>query len=98
MELGAWLMEAWNMPTEIIAVQKEHHNTDYDGVHASYVRLVMLADHLLKGLELGDETIDSVPAELLTALGLEQAQVMKVLERTVESRDELDTMARQLVA
>lgn len=86
------------MPAEIIVVQKEHHNTDYDGVHADYVRLVTLADHLLKGLELGDAVSDTLPADMLAAMGLEKGQVLKVLERTVESREELDTMARQLVA
>lgn len=98
MELGAWLMEAWSMPAEIIVVQKEHHNTDYDGVHADYVHLVALADRLLKGMELGDAASDTLPTEMLATMGLEREQVLKVLERTVESREELDTMARQLVA
>ncbi|HEC18654.1 MAG TPA: HDOD domain-containing protein [Gammaproteobacteria bacterium] len=98
MEMGAWLMEAWNMPTEIITVQQEHHNPDYDGPHANYVHVVALADHLLKGLDMGDAESDVLPAELLASLGLDTEQVAKVLERTVESREELDTMARQLVA
>ena len=98
MEMGAWLMEAWNMPSEIIVVQQEHHNPAYDGLHANYVQVVALADRLLKGMDMGDAESDELPADLLASLGLTTDQVAEVLERTVESRDELDTMARQLVA
>jgi HD-like signal output (HDOD) protein/prolyl-tRNA editing enzyme YbaK/EbsC (Cys-tRNA(Pro) deacylase) len=98
MEMGAWLMDAWNMPQEILVVQKEHHNLNYDGPHAVYVRLVALADRLLKGMDMGDAASDELPDDLLASLGLDAGQVAKVLERMVEGRDELDTMARQLVA
>lgn len=86
------------MPQEILVVQKEHHNLDYDGPHAIYVHLVALADRMLKGLGMGDAASDELPANLLAAVGLDAGQMTKVLERMVESRDELDTMARQLVA
>jgi HD-like signal output (HDOD) protein/prolyl-tRNA editing enzyme YbaK/EbsC (Cys-tRNA(Pro) deacylase) len=98
MEMGAWLMEAWNMPQEIIVVQQEHHNPYYEGPHANYVHVVALANHLLKGLDMGDAETEELPAGLLASVGLGAEQVASVLERTVESRDELDTMARQLVA
>lgn len=98
MELGAWLMEAWNMPQEVLVVQREHHNPGYGGVHANYVHLVALADHLLKGHGIGDASHSDIPAVVLTASGLDEDQVMKVLEQTIESREELDNMARQLVA
>ena len=98
MEMGAWLMEAWNMPQEIIVVQQEHHNLDYSGPHANYVHLVTLADRLLKGLGMGDADSDTLPAELLASVGLTAEQVQKVMDRALESREELDTMARQLVA
>ena len=98
MEMASWLMEAWNMPQEILVVQKEHHNLDYVGPHAEYVNLVALSDRLLKSLDMGDAASSEIPASLLAALGLNTDQVNKIMERTVESREELDTMARQLVA
>ncbi|MBL1278437.1 MAG: HDOD domain-containing protein [Ectothiorhodospiraceae bacterium] len=98
MEMGAWLMDAWNMPKEIVVVQKEHHNVDYDGPHANYVQVVALADRLLKSLAMGDAESEELPESLLQALGITTEQVAKVMEQTIESRDELDTMARQLVA
>lgn len=98
MEMASWLMEAWNMPQEVLVVQQEHHNLDYDGPYANYVNLVALSDRLLKGLDMGDAADSELPESLLTAVGLTAEQVAKVMERMVEGREELDTMARQLVA
>lgn len=98
MEMAAWLMEAWNMPQEILVVQQEHHNLDYVGPHAEYVHLVALTDRLLKGINMGDAASTEIPASLLADVGLTAEQVATVMERTVENKDELDAMARQLVA
>lgn len=98
MEMAVWLMEAWNMPQEVLVVQREHHNLEYVGPHAEYVHLVALADRLLKGLDMGDAVSSEMPDSLLAAVGLNAGQVAKVMECTIESRDELDAMARQLVA
>ena len=98
MEMAAWLMEAWNMPQEIQVVQQQHHNLDYVGSHANYVHLVALADRLLKGLDMGDAISDELPASLLAAVGISAEQAVKVLDRTMESSEELNAMARQLVA
>ncbi|MDT8383502.1 MAG: HDOD domain-containing protein [Gammaproteobacteria bacterium] len=98
MEMAVWLMEAWNMPQEILVVQREHHNPDYVGPHAQYVQLVALADRLLKGLDMGDAASDELPDDLLAAVGIDAGQVARVMERVVEGREELDSMARQLVA
>ena len=97
-EIGAWLMETWNMPSEIITVQKQHHNPDYNGVHANYVRLVILADRLLKGHDMGDAASEELPANILDSLNLAEDDITKVLERTIENHEDLDSMVRQLVA
>jgi HD-like signal output (HDOD) protein/prolyl-tRNA editing enzyme YbaK/EbsC (Cys-tRNA(Pro) deacylase) len=98
MELGGWLMEAWNMPQEIIVTQREHHNPDYNDVHANYVHVVALADALLKGIDMGDAASDTLPAPSLLAMGLEEEQVLAVLTRTLQSSEDLDGMAQLLVA
>ncbi|NOX75609.1 MAG: HDOD domain-containing protein [Gammaproteobacteria bacterium] len=98
MEIGAWLMEAWNMPQEIVVVQQEHHNPEYAGPHANYVHLITLVDTLLKGHELGDAVSEEIPPNLLVTLGLSEEAVAEALDKTIENHDDLDTMARQLVA
>ncbi|WP_455198649.1 HDOD domain-containing protein [Kaarinaea lacus] len=97
-EIGAWLMETWNMPSEVIVVQREHHNPDYNGPHASYVKLVMLADRLLKAHDMGDAHSEDVPETIMASLSLTDDDINRVLERTLDNHDDLDSIARQLVA
>jgi len=64
-ELGALLLEQWNLPEEIIVAVREHHREDYNGPHAVYPQLVMLADHMLKDLDMGDASTNELPPQLL---------------------------------
>ena len=97
-EIGAWLMETWNMPPEVIAVQKEHHNPDYEGPYSSYVQLVILADRLLKTHDMGDAASEDLPATIMATLNLNDEDINRVLERTFDNHEDLDSIARQLVA
>ncbi len=97
-EIGAWLMEAWNMPTEITTVVREHHNLDYSGHFSEYARLVRLVDFLLKKFDLGDAPSSDLPAGLAQSLGLTDVQIDTKLNKLLESRDELDGIARHLAA
>ena len=97
-ELGAWLMESWNMPEEIIVAVREHHNPQYDGPHALYARLTLLADHLLKEHGIGDSPSHELPVEIMAALELEEIQIVMVMSRILEGCEGLNAMARNLAA
>jgi HD-like signal output (HDOD) protein/prolyl-tRNA editing enzyme YbaK/EbsC (Cys-tRNA(Pro) deacylase) len=98
LELGTWLMEHWNMPGEILAAVREHHNPDYDGVHAIYAHLVLVANRLLKRQGLGDAESLDLPAALMEALSLSEEQVELVLTSVTDATEALDGIARQLAA
>ncbi|WJW74766.1 HDOD domain-containing protein [Thiohalobacter sp. IOR34] len=95
-QMGAWLMQSWQMPEEIIVTLREHHNPDYADEHAEYVQLVILADHLLKRHEIGDAPHGELPAGSLERTGLDEALAEAVLEDLFEDVSLLDGMARQL--
>lgn len=97
-ELGAWLLEKWNMPEEMIIAVKEHHNEDYDGPHAVYPRLVLLADRMLKGLDIGDAPSNEIPPHLLDTLGLKEIQTVVSMGRILESMNDLNVIARALAS
>jgi len=97
-ELGAWLLEQWNMPEEIIVAVREHHHEDYDGPHAVYSRMVLIADRMLSGLDMGDATTNELPAPLLDALGLKEIQTVMVMGRILEGMTDLNAMARALAS
>lgn len=97
-ELGGWLMEAWQMPEELIIAVREHHNPDYRGPSRAYANLVLVANRALKGLGLGDEGTEELPGALLEDLGLTADEVQAGLQRVLESSDGLEAMARQMAA
>jgi len=97
-EIGHWLCDAWCLPTEIITVSLNHHNPEYTGIHKEYVQLVILTNALLKQHNIGDAATNELPDQLLQSLGLSQPQIIAVLEKTLQGRENLDNMARQLAA
>lgn len=98
MELGCWLMGAWDMPGELITSIKEHHNMEYQGVHAVYPNLVLIGNRLLNTIGSGDEVSNKLPRELLAKLGLTEKQVLEIFDEVMEKRESLDYMAVQMVA
>lgn len=98
MEIGQWLMEGWNMPDEVVVTIREHHNEEYDGPHAPYANLVLLANRALARIGLGDERGTALPGDLLARLGLSPQDVENALATVHDSRDGLDSMALQLAA
>lgn len=91
--LGAWLMHAWNMPEEVVTSIAQHHNPDYDGPHASYAALVLLADRLTRRLGLGDGDCRDLPEPTLARLGLSAVDVERVCEHVLGGREGLEAMA-----
>lgn len=98
MDLGAWLMQAWHMPEEIIKVVAEHHNPDYRGAHAIYVDLVMLADRLLKTHNMSDAETDEIPADLLLRLGLSEETVFLTMDEVLQGSPALKEMVNAMQA
>jgi HD-like signal output (HDOD) protein len=96
--LGGWLMQRWQMPPEVVVTVREHHHADYAGEHAVYVRLVQVANHLLKRAGLGDAPDPLLSLPLLHSLELSEAQVLATFESVSEAGGGLDVMAQQLAA
>jgi len=97
-QIGTWLMQAWNMPEEVIAAVGEHHREDYDGDHAVFAHLVLIAGRLLKRHGIGDADSTKLPAEILESLYLNEELVGTVMERVFKGCEGLDVMASQIAA
>lgn len=96
--MGAWIMEAWQMPVEIITAVREHHNPDYDGVYAGYPHLVRLAKHLLNHQHIGIPDADGMVGRSLEWLGMTEFQAHGMLQSVVAGALALDDMAQQIAA
>ena len=97
-QIGKWLMESWNLPQEIIVSVSEHHNEEYTGPHADYSSLVLLSNQLLKSHNIGDADDDDINLTMLESLGISEEQAYSALEKTLEGREDLESMAKQLAA
>ncbi|MEJ2344697.1 MAG: HDOD domain-containing protein [Gammaproteobacteria bacterium] len=97
-EIGGWLMEAWNMPPELIVTVREHHDERFRGDLAVYPNLVLIANRMLKTLNVGDEPGGDLPGELLWALGLSEDDVLYAFDNVIQNREGLDFMALQMAA
>lgn len=97
-QIGHWLTHYWLLPDELVTVTLEHHNSAYSGPYQEYVRLVFLANSLLKQYQIGDAGDEGISDEFLQQMGVTRQQVLPVLDKTIQGRDELDNMARQLAA
>jgi len=98
-EIGAELMRRWNLPEKVIQVMRHHHNEQYDGEHQKEVLLVLLANRILAGMNIGDEKNTKLSAELLEKLGLDEETVCSVVESIFEEHSaELDAMVTRLAA
>lgn len=95
-QIGTWLMQSWQMPEEIIVTLREHHNPEYLGDHALFPHLVMVADHVLKGHEIGDAPDAQLPPASMERLELTEDIVRETEEQLFMDCTALDLMARQL--
>lgn len=97
-EIGAWLMQKWNMPQEVIITVQKHHDENYRGEYTIYANLALLADRLLKRLGKGDADSEELPSALLADLGLEEVDLMDSVQRLLEARSDLDSLASHMGA
>lgn len=98
MEMGGWLLDAWNMHAELVIAAREHHDEGYNDAHAVYPNLVLIANRLLSSLGIGEELTDELPRELLQRLGLSHEDVMEVFQDVLANQEGLDYMALQMAA
>ena len=94
--MGAALLQAWNMPAELVVAVREHHNEQYRDEYAPYAQLVLLSDQLLRGHDIGDGAVTDPPPHILTALGLDFDAVSTVTQQVLEDAEGLNDMARRL--
>lgn len=94
--IGAWLMQAWSMPEEVVAAVRWHHHEDCTQPHAEYSNLVLIADRLLHHVGMGEENSDRLPALAMFTLGLTREQAMEALARVKTSMADLDALSEVL--
>jgi len=89
-ELGAELARHWNLPEEIIAVLRYHHNPDAAEVAAGLplVRMVNIVQKLLPFFIINKYVAPEISAEEWGALGIPQSKVEEVKDLVYEQAEQ----------
>ena len=95
-QIGAWLMQTWNLPEEVIAATRWHHSEEGTQPHAEYSNLVLIANRLLHYVGLGEEHNNRLPALAMFMLGISHDQAMAALGQVHSSMAELDSLCAVL--
>ena len=85
-ELGAELARHWNLPDEIIAVLRYHHNPDAPGAEAGQplARMINIAEKLLPPLGIIEHVAPEIGDEEWEALGIDPSRTEEVEEQVNE--------------
>lgn len=97
-KIGAWLMEAWGMPEELVIAVRHHHDDGYWDSHAVLPQLVMVANCLLAKHVLQDAEPTEIPQFTLDMLGLDRDTIVGLAEQLMTECEELEDFARRLAA
>lgn len=92
-ELGAALLEHWQLPEEAVVAARYHTCLDYQGEYQEIVVLVQLANCLLKEMGLGDDLCPDDPLYYARRLGLDSALVFEIFEQLKASYHSAERMA-----
>lgn len=95
---GSILLRLWEMPDAVIRAAGLHEAHSYQGQHADYVRVVQLANELLKQHGIGDEFSPGDLETLAQALSLSSEQLQTLAATIDDVTSELDELARGLAA
>lgn len=96
--IGQYVMQHWNMPSEITNVAGQHHTYDYKGEDETYVWIAQVAGQVLQSYELSDNDEYSVAEDLYQKLELTEGDVKEAIETVMQDTHALEAMANSLCA
>ena len=94
-KMGAWLMQCWNIPEEIITALRYQDDPQYQDKHANYANLNCLAQHLLAQRGIGSIQHSNLPDSLYQRLGINEERAYQVLNNLLEAEQALSLLTRQ---
>ena len=97
-QIGAWLMEAWGLPQELIIAVRHHHDEGYWDKHSTYSQLVLVANRALALHGLGETDHPGISQFSLEMLGLKEEQVIETAGNLFLNTDDLEDLAKRLAA
>ncbi|MER0171313.1 MAG: HDOD domain-containing protein [Nitrosomonas sp.] len=96
--IGMYLIKAWDLPEEIAVAVAEQNFPDYSGKHASYVKLLAIANRMRQDQAQADGCPYIDTLSLMECLGIDAIQAKAVQEKIRGCQNEFRTLAQDLAA
>lgn len=97
-QIGAWLMEAWGLPEELVISVRHHHDEGYWNQHATYPQLVLIANRSLALHGIGECDQEGLPAFSLQMLELNEKDVLEMTTELLADPVDLNELAHRFAA
>lgn len=95
-QISSWLMQAWNMPQEIVVAMRHQNNPGFQGEHAAYPRLIFVARQLLINKGYGHGLYQEIPDHVFEDLHLDPETAAITIENILESASDLEAIAAKI--
>ncbi|WP_050764189.1 HDOD domain-containing protein [Neptuniibacter caesariensis] len=95
-QIGSWLLDSWSLPKTVTTAIRHQNEADYQGEHSQYVKILFMANRLLRQQGLSDGPLEEVPEEMYAELGLKEPDVAKMLRRLMRNDDDIKELTALL--
>lgn len=88
-QIGSWLMSSWDLPEEVCTAIRYQNNADYEGDYSYSVKVLYVANRMLRERSLSDGPFEEIPESLFTELGLERYKADIILTNLMSNDEDI---------
>jgi HD-like signal output (HDOD) protein len=88
-QIGSWLMSSWDLPEEVSTAIRYQNNADYEGDYSPTVKLLYLANRMLREKGLSDGPVEAIPDSVFMDLSIDRDQAARKLAALIENDDDI---------
>ena len=88
-QIGSWLMTSWDLPEEVSTAIRYQNNTDYEGEYSHTVKLLNLANRMLREKGLSDGPVEPIPESIFVDLSIDRDKAAEKLAILIENDEDI---------
>lgn len=95
-QISSNLFQQWGLPEEVCTAIRYQNELGYEGEHSVLSKMLYVSSRMLRQFDLSDAPFEPISDDLISALNIDPAKAEAALEKVLESKDDLQEMARLL--
>ena len=93
-QLGAYLIEHWQLPLEVCRALRFQNDADYSGAYSELANLLFTSQRLLAAKGLHSCLPEPIPLKVFDQLGLDVDEANAVIDGIIDARESLEGVAQ----